>query len=238
MKNIVIVDYPLIAEGVAKLLNEYLKANVVSMPADALQMAPPRALVLVELFLPEGRSGLHLIQDIQKLSLDLTPILWTLHPTPFAIWAGLEYKLSGFLDKSIPLQNMRYWFDHALTHGAAWPGDLLDQARNWDEEVAILLKRLTPDLWLLWIELLREKRITELMSEHAWSKRTVERRIAELYMTLGVQSRSEVVSMAWKYGLVEIGPKDIYWSSLVSEFFSHSFSPKEYALARGANWLE
>lgn len=202
MRQIVIVDHPLIAEATAALFQKHLVEQLITVSPHEVEFTPPHALVFIELFLPELQCGLDLIRHLQQSRPDLTPIMWTVEPDPFYIWAATEYKAAGFLDKGMDLPQILYWLNHAVTHSAAWPGYLLDKARHWNQEAAIKLRSLTPSLWFLWAELFHPKTATELGADNGWSKRTVERRLSELYAALGVQSRTEAINIAWTWNLV------------------------------------
>jgi DNA-binding NarL/FixJ family response regulator len=119
----------------------------------------------------------------------------------------------------MPTSDLLYWFDSALKNGAAWPGHLLTQAREWDQVVALRLRALTGNLWLLWAGLWRGESNAELVTHLGWSRRTVERHLSELYTSLGAQQRSEVVGVAWAWGLVKAHATGPEWSLIVQELF-------------------
>lgn len=214
MDHVVIVDHLLIAEGFALLLKQHHADNVLVLTADQVTSAPPGALVLIELFLPDQQCGLELAHQLQQIRPDLKSIIWTIEPMPIYIWAALEYKVAGFLDKRMPVLELLYWCGHAMTTGAAWPGDLLSQGREWNQEVAQRLRGMTLDLWQLWAGLLREESMPDLAGKLGWSKRTAERRLTALYTMLGVQCRSEAVNTAWKWNLVQARPVEIDWFTI------------------------
>jgi DNA-binding NarL/FixJ family response regulator len=220
MQHLVLIDYPLLAAGLAGLFRHHRSTwEVLAFPTDPRALAPPGALVLIECALPEQHCGLRLARQLQRSRPDLTTLVWTTHPTPLATWAAAEYKLAGCLDKAMPVLEVVGWLDHAMTTGAAWPGALLAQAREWEQTVAARLRGLTKNLWLLWAGLLRGESNPELAAHLRWSRRTIERRLGALYTALGVQRRSEAVTTAWTWGLVEVGDAGLNWSSVVRDLF-------------------
>lgn len=219
MENIVILDQPLFAEGLALLLRSHMTGELIIAQSNPAAIAPQNALVLVELFLPDHVCGLRIVQQLQHDRPDLIPILWTAHPTPLHSWAALEYRLPSFLDKAMPLPDLLYWFEHATANGAAWPRRLLVQARGWSDELTLRLRSLTQDLWMLWAEILTEKTVADLTVELGYSHRTIERRLAELYMLLGVRCRAEAVNLAWKWQMLDLHERSPTWTSIVVDLF-------------------
>lgn len=219
MEHIVILDQPLFAEGLALLLRPHMTGELIIAQSNPSAIAPSNALVLVELFLPDHTCGLRVVQQLQHERPDLIPILWTAHPTPLHCWAALEYRLPSFLDKAMPLLDLLYWFDHATANGAAWPRRLLVQARDWSDDLTLRLRSLSPDLWMLWAEILSEKTVAGLTVELGYSHRTIERRLAELYTLLGVRSRAEAVNLAWKWQMLDLHERSPTWSSIVVDLF-------------------
>ena len=222
MRSIVIVDYPLFAQCLSILLQQHFPDFEIITISNHYETVALNALVLSEHFLPEGQRGLLIARGLQYARPDLITIVWTHRPEPFHIWAGLEYKINGFLDKTMPTSDLLYWLDSALKNGSAWPGHLMIQAREWDQVIALRLRALTSDLWLLWAALWHGESNAELVSHLGWSKRTVERRVSELYATLGVRQRAEVVGAAWEWGLVKAHNTGPEWSAIVHELFPTS----------------
>jgi two-component system competent response regulator ComA len=219
MREIVIVDHPVFAEGLALFLRTELRAEAVSVHGDPARLAQPRALVLVELLLPSDECGLTLARRLQTARPDLTTVVWTSKPVPVSIWAAVEHKVPGFLDKQMPLRDLRYWLEHALVQRAAWPGQLLEQARDWDREVAPRLAALGHELWNLWASLLRREKNGELGARMGWSPRTLERRLSELYTALGVQGRADAISVGWEWGLVHQHESRVEWNPFIRDLF-------------------
>jgi len=96
-------------------------------------------------------------------------------------------------------------------------------AREWSEEAA-RLRALSKDLWILWYLLLLGDSNAEIGAQLCWSQRTIERRLTQLYVLLGVQSRSEAVTLAWKWNLIHAYQSGLAWSSVILDMF-----PAEYA---------
>jgi DNA-binding NarL/FixJ family response regulator len=218
MACVVIVDHDLFAKGLACLLQDQGVGQVIVTSTDPITVAPLHALILIELMLPEQQSGLRLARSLQHNRPDLTTVVWAVQPRPIAIWAAMEYRIAGFLDKALPEQALFYWFTHAMANGTAWPGNLLAHVREWDQ-IASRLRGLHGNLWALWAGLLRGESNLELTAQLGWPKRTIERRLTELYMVLGVQSRAQAINLAWKWGLVEPTEAAYGWSSVAQDFF-------------------
>jgi DNA-binding NarL/FixJ family response regulator len=219
MDTIVIIDHPLFAESLAIFLQKHMEKHVRIMLLSPGESIPLEALVLIELFLPEYKCGLQFAQQLQLSRPDVVTIVWTAQPVPLYIWVAMEYKISGFLDKTLPLPSLMYWLNHALINRAAWPGDQLIQAREWNQEMTVRLGALTEELWLLWERLVREENITDLAREWGWSKRTIERRLSALYESLGVRCRSEAINLAWRCGLVKMNDLTLNWFKGVQDMF-------------------
>lgn len=219
--HVIIVDHQLFAESLSLLLKKN-DLDVIINPKSLCETAPMNTVVLIELFLPNNQCGLRLAKHVQQSRPDLIPILWTASPSPSSIWAAIEYRISGFLDKSMNLSRSFFWFNHALANGTAWPGHLLDEGRRWNCEIALRLKTLTKDHWRLWGGLLREENTIQLASQLGWSKRTFERRLSELYVAIGVNCRAEGINLAWKWDLIRINGTTLDWSSVVTDFFINS----------------
>ncbi len=219
MNHIVVVDHPVLAESIALLLQQRLNVEVTATTSDPGTLTPLNALVLLELSLPEQQHGLLIARQLLQARPDLTCVVWSCQPALLHIWASLEWKVNGCLDKAMPVEDLMYWLNMALRHGAAWPGSLLTQARAWEQEAASSLRALTPSLWQLWGELLRGGSNVELVVNLGWAERTVGRRLVELYESLRVQCRTEAVNLAWKWGLVRGRTTGAEWSRIVQELF-------------------
>ena len=224
MTPIVVVDHPLLAEAIALFLQQRMSAQVTTATNDPSTLAPPNALVLLEHFLPEDQRGLILARQLQHSRPDLTCVVWSRQPAPLYVWAGMEYKIHGFLDKAMPVSGILYWLDGAIKNRSAWPGYLLDQAREWEQEAASQLRTLTSDQWLLWGRLLHGDSNAELCVHLEWSRRTIERQLEKFYASLGARSRSEAVGVAWKWGLVKEFNATLEWSHVVQQLFPLSSS--------------
>lgn len=216
--HIIVVDHPVVAEGVALLLREH-RAVPVSVSRDPSELASGKALVLIELFLPAGRCGWSLARALQQSRPDLIPVIWAANPASFYIWAAQEYQLPGFLDKTLPVIELLWWFDVATRVGSAWPGHLLARARVWEQQAAVRLQALPEEHWRLWFGLVRGESNAELAVHLGWSRRTVERRLGGLYSSLGVQHRVEAVAVAWQWGLVKVGAGGPEWGPVVRDLF-------------------
>lgn len=237
MDHVVVVDHLLFAEGFSLLLKQHHADNVLVTTAERVDHAPLAALVLIELFLPDQQCGLQLARHLQQVRPDLKLVIWTIEPMPIYVWAALEYKVAGCLDKRMPVPELLYWCGHAMTTGAAWPGDLLSQAREWSQEAAYRLRSMTHDLWHLWAGLLREESINELADQLGWSKRTAERRLTALYSLLGVQCRSEAVNIAWKWSLVQTRSAEIDWFTVAPDLLLLPGSEKRGGHLLGARMV-
>lgn len=219
MDHFVIVDHPLFANGLTSLIQNNFGIPVQVTPPDLCELVPRNALILVELFLPDQQCGLKITRRLQRARPDLTPIIWTFQPPALHLWAGIQYKIPGFLDKTMSISSLLYWFNHAITNGAAWPRGLLDQAWAWDQEVSQRLSTLTPNLWSVWAGIVRGDRPADLAEQLGWSQRTLERRLMQLHTALGVQTRSDAIGIAWRWGLIEVQNGVVSWASIVYDLF-------------------
>ncbi len=218
MKNLVIIDHPLLAEATLCFFKQFAPWPVTFIAADSHHNIPPRSMVLLELFLPQDQNGIDIAYRLQQMHNDIITIVWTTKPAPLYIWAGMEYRVRGFLDKSMPVHTLIYWLNHAVATGAAWSGEMLTHAQQWNQDIASRLYKLTEDLWLLWDRLLHCDTNQQLAFHLGWSKRTIERRLTALYTTLNVHSRSEAINMAWKWHLVSPDAGGT-WSHIIPDLF-------------------
>jgi DNA-binding NarL/FixJ family response regulator len=136
MNDIVIVDYPLVADSLALLVQTHTDARVTVVSSESSSLAPPNSIVLIELLLPEQQCGLSIAQHLIQSRPDTKPVVWTIHPPPIAILSALISGIPSMLDKAMSTSNLAYWLKHVAKNGAAFPGALLAQARQWEEDVA------------------------------------------------------------------------------------------------------
>lgn len=219
MPPILIVDYTLPAEALTGYLEQRGLRPLRAGPAELGRLAPPRALALIEVFLPGGQCGLQLAHCLRRSRPDLLLLPWTAAPDPFHLWAARQYNLPGFLDKEMAVSDLLDWLYRATLTGTAWPDELWAQAQRWETEVAVRLQGLTVDLWRLWAGVVRGLSNRDLAQWLAWSPRTVERRLSELYTALGVDRRPAAVRAAWQWHLVKALGQDLRWSAVVEDLF-------------------
>ena len=98
-----------------------------------------------------------------------------------------------------------------MTNNIAWPGVLRSEARAWEQDVARRLRTLPSNLWLLWTRLLQGDSNLDLAMNLGWSKRTIERGLTKLYLSIDVQCRTAAVNMAWQWGLVNSDRGTVNW---------------------------
>jgi hypothetical protein len=89
MRSIVIVDYPLFAQGLSVLFQQHFPDYEIITIPNQCETVALNALVLLEHFLPDGQRGLLMARELQHARPDLITIVWTHQPDPFHIWAGL-----------------------------------------------------------------------------------------------------------------------------------------------------
>lgn len=223
MCDIVIVDHPLHGEGIRVLLEQFgYRVRFHAPPSSVVALdgsLPQDALVLIENDLGTHASGLLLARHLHHTRADLTPIVWTAHPQPLFIWAATHYRLPGLLDKAAPLDQLQGWVDHARRYHAAWPGHLLTIARAWDDDIALRLRSMPAYLWPLWFALTHDAKTASLAHKLGWSPRSVERRLAELYLSVGAAGRCEAVQRIWAWRLLRLGEYGPQWQEVVLDIF-------------------
>ncbi|MCU0491514.1 MAG: hypothetical protein MUD01_08000 [Chloroflexaceae bacterium] len=196
MKPIVVVDFPHVADFYQVALQQHLGAEVLATSRDPTSLAPPGALLLIESRLEETRPGLCLADQLHTTRPDLNPLVWTLRPTPLELCAATRLHLPGFLDKALPAPELFRHLQRLDTDGTAWPRDLLERARAYEEETAQRLGQLSPLHWQLWLALVNGDDTAQLLQAFAWSRRTLNRRLDELYAMLGVAERQGALRAA------------------------------------------
>jgi DNA-binding NarL/FixJ family response regulator len=224
MNHILIVDQPMVADAFALLLHQHTATEITIAEASDLYHAPRNALILIEVFLASHYCGLLHAHSLQNGRPDLTPIVWTNRPAPIHPWAASTYRLPGFLDKRMTTTCCFQWLAYAQNTGTAWPKDLLQTARMWEQEVAVRLRELTPDMWHLWLGLglVQNKSNEELSEMFGWSRRTLERRLHDLYEILGVSGKAEAVIAAGSWQLITTRDGTFDWIPLVDALFLRS----------------
>jgi DNA-binding NarL/FixJ family response regulator len=194
-------------------------AEVWPYSLDQIYEAPHGAILLVELFLPGNHCGISMVQEVWQARRDILPILWSVEPAPLYLWAALDAKLPGFLDKAMGIAELQSWLYHAATMRAAWPGELIAQAQHWECDVAVRLRTLQSTHWTLWHSIVAGHGPVEVARQRGWSRRTVERRLTELYTSLGTQQRSELSRLALEWKLINMREGCIGWSDVVKQRF-------------------
>lgn len=109
--------------------------------------------------------------------------------------------------------------DRVAEGGLAWPSELREQAQAWEEEIAVRLRGLEPKHWQVWIGVLRGLSNRKLAAGLGCSQRTVERRLSDLYVALGVAGRPAAIRAAWQWGLVKVVGGELHRSPVISEVF-------------------
>lgn len=225
MAHIVVIDHPLPAAGIAALFNQHLSWHAVAVAPTGWNEAPPDALLLIEERLPDQQSGFRLAHRILHERPDLVPLLWSVHPAPIVPWAASMRHLPGVLDKVAPLDDLLAQVERAAVNRAAWTGEMLEEARQWDEDVAVRLRGLSSCHWALWHAVLRDVSTAEIAEAFGWARRTAERRLTELFKALGVASRVGAVHQAWTWGMIAAGPCGIEWTTIVEDVFLSESEP-------------
>ncbi len=212
----------MVADALALLLHQHTTAEITIAEASDLYHAPRNAFILIEVFLASHHCGLLHAHSLQNGRPDLTSLLWTTRPTPIYLWAASTYRLPGFLDKRMTTTCCFQWLAYAQNTGTAWPKDLLQTARMWEQGVAVRLRELTPDMWHLWLELVQNKSNEDLSEMSGWSRRTLERRLHDLYGILGVGGKAEAVIAAGSWQLITTRDGTFDWIPLVDALFVES----------------
>ena len=215
-----VVDTPVIAHALVMYLQQHrIDARpLLPIPPDCVNLPSP-AFLLVEVHLPGPQCGLLWAKEVRAHYPKITPILWTQRPNGLHLWAAQRWGLPAFLDKNMAEPQLLQWLKHILQERGGWPGELVDQASTWGNEVAPVLEQLSGDMWLLWEGILQGHTNEHIARRKGWSKRTVERKVSELYGLLGVGSRVEAVRLAWEWGLVVKQGTEIRLAALIREMF-------------------
>ncbi len=216
-----IVDHPFEAKAYQLLLHRHgIDARVLPLqPPDTLSL-PPSPVLLVEPHLPEYTCGLLWAHRLQKHQPDVHIIHWTHHPAPFLLWTGYRWGNLAFLDKSQSPQNLLAALYGILSSSNTWPSLLFERALQWEKKVGVRLMQLSRDHWMIWEGGLRGKNMKELGRQLALSEGTIRRKRKELFQILGVQGWSEAVSLAYKWGLIEVYQRKPLFRPLVWEIFA------------------
>ncbi len=82
-----IVGTPIVSHALIPLLRQHVPHVDSLDPTGAtLPLFPPKAFLLVEVYLPDHRCGLHWAHHLHRQYPHLHIIPWTTHPSPFHLW--------------------------------------------------------------------------------------------------------------------------------------------------------
>jgi len=218
-----VVDNPLVAEAVADYLRPRgFAARPLQPKAITTIHVSPNTFLLIETQLPGPSDGLLWVRDILNRYPSLTPIPWTTHPDGLHLWTARRWGLPAFLDKGMSGHDILHWLEQIVLARGGWPGFLLQQASRWGNSVAVRLQNLPARAWPLWDDLIQGQQDAHIARRRGWSRRTVSRRLGQLYAELEVSGRCDAVRQAVNWGLVTVDETPPHLKRIARAVFDQS----------------
>lgn len=208
MKLILADDHRIVREGVAKLLESEHEIELVgeASSGDALlaMLATTEVdVVLLDVRMP-GRSGLDVLEELQRGEHDFRVIVLSMHDDPAYVKRAIELGASGYLLKSVGKEELLRALGIVAGGGSYIQGDitapLIEQMVHPSKSGP--LGKLDPrDVEIL--ELLAgglDNR--ELAARLGMSEPAVKAQLRSIYGRLEVKRRSEAVAVALRLGII------------------------------------
>ena len=205
---IIVDDHPSFRGALSQVLSAAFKgatfdeAGSLEEMAPLLEQGPEPDIVFLDLSMP-GVQGLAGLMSLKAQHPELPVIIVSATDDPSTIRRCLEFGASGYVPKSLPVENIRQ-AARVVIDGGVWAPDGLDKAvdaNSEDRQLAAKLSSLTPQqLRVLGMlgEGLLNKQIAYKLSV---SEATVKAHVSAILQKLGVDSRTQAVIAINKIGL-------------------------------------
>ena len=172
--------------------------------ADIIRLDP--ALVLLDLHLAEGRSGLELLTEIRRRALPVRTLILTMSAQPRDVAKAVQLGAAGYLLKNSPRADLMKAIDTVLA-GRRYlgpdVGELAAQALTEDNEVD-LLALLSPRERQIIAMVVRGQTSTVIGKTLHLSPRTVDTYRSRVMSKVGVSDLASLVRFAIGTGLIDV----------------------------------
>ena len=172
--------------------------------ADIIRLDP--ALVLLDLHLAEGRSGLELLTEIRRRALPVRTLILTMSAQPRDVAKAVQLGAAGYLLKNSPRADLMKAIDTVLA-GRRYlgpdVGELAAQALTEDNEVD-LLALLSPRERQIIAMVVRGQTSTVIGKTLHLSPRTVDTYRSRVMSKVGVSDLASLVRFAIRTGLIDV----------------------------------
>ena len=172
--------------------------------ADIVRLAP--ALVLLDLHLAEGRSGLELLTEIRRRALPVRTLILTMSAQPRDVATAVQLGAAGYLLKNSPRADLINAIDTVLA-GRRYlgpdVGELAAQALTSGGELD-LLRLLSPRERQIIAMVVRGQTSTVIGKTLHLSPRTVDTYRSRVMSKVGVSDLASLVRFAIRTGLIDV----------------------------------
>jgi NarL family two-component system response regulator LiaR len=215
---LVVDDHEVFSDAVAMLLEHQPDVRLVGAARDAeeaielLQVGTDDEpdVVLMDLDLP-GLDGIRATRRIRELSPDSKIVVLTALQDPEVIADALAAGACGYVPKTSAVDDLMDVVRRAAAGELVMPerdlAPVLEQLRggNAEDEGERRLRRLTPRETEILRSLAGGRTTTEVADGLGISALTVQSHVKSVLAKLGVHSKIEAVTLAWRYGLTPAG---------------------------------
>jgi NarL family two-component system response regulator YdfI len=204
-------DHMVIREGLRTLLDaapDLLQVGEAANGAEAVLLVQETApdVVLMDLRMPV-MDGIEAIREIKIRYPEVQVVILTTYDDDDYIVRGLQAGARGYLLKDTPRSVLFETIRAAARGESLWTSELIDKVvTNLQEPQPIALETLSK----------RERQVTNLLAQGKSnreialqlniSERTVKAHVTSIFNKLGARSRTEVVSIALRGGLLPVEP--------------------------------
>ena len=214
---LVVDDHEVFSDAVAMLLERQPDVHLLGSARDAeeaIRMIDVSAdqpdVVLMDLDLP-GLDGIQATRRIRELSPDAKVVVLTGGMDPEAIADALAAGACGYVPKSRAVDELMDVVRRAAAGEIVMPeqdlAPVLEQLRSVNDPPhgERLLRRLTPRETEILTWLARGQTTTQAAGHLGISALTVQSHVKSILAKLGVHSKIEAVTFAWRHGLAPAG---------------------------------
>ncbi|MCJ7551075.1 MAG: response regulator transcription factor [Anaerolineae bacterium] len=204
-------DHMVVREGLRAILAaapDLLQVGEATNGTEAVRLVQETApdVVLMDLRMP-GMDGIEAIKEIKKRHPEVQVVILTTYDDDDTIVRGLQAGARGYLLKDTPRTTLFETIRAAARGESLWTSELVDKVvTHLQEPHPVALETLSK----------REMQVTVLLAQGqsnraiglqlSISERTVKAHVTSIFNKLGAGSRTEVVSIALRSGLLPMSP--------------------------------
>lgn len=207
-------DHEVVRDGIRVLLEKDPNISVVAEAADGKQAYAIVArekpdILLMDISMPPGESGLVACDKITKDHPDTRVIIFTMFAEPEYLFYTLRGGAAGYVLKNSSSEELRTALKAVMDGGTyihpKMAGDLTTQLFSADEgDGGTLYQTLTNRELEILLQLAKGYTNKEISEQVFLSVKTVEAHRSKIYAKLGLKTRADLVSYAIKHKLLDI----------------------------------